>query len=167
MTDEQVVDESAGPAHGARRGPAGVRVVWWAAAVVVVVVVAVVAVWIAASDGTSGTDRSLTPGTVATDHRVAVTFDDRGLHAQPASVNAGIIQFAFADKRTKPTGSAVLLYYEVQPGFGGDLITGVGGSVRVLLCAHRWYLAASIDGTVTARVALAVGGKSADCPPGT
>jgi hypothetical protein len=98
----------------------------------------------------------------ATSH-VAVTLDDRGLHAAPAATKAGIIAFSLADRRTKPTGSEVLLYYEVQPNLGGDLITGVGGSVRVLLCAHTWFLVVRIDGAVKGRIAFPTTGTPPDC----
>jgi hypothetical protein len=110
-----------------------------------------------ANDATSGDSSS-----AATSH-VAVTLDDHGLHAAPASTTAGIIAFSLADRRTKPTGSEVLLYYEVQPNLGGDLITGVGGNVRVLMCPHTWYLVVRIDGAVKGRVAFPITGTSPDC----
>ena len=110
----------------------------------------------------SGDRHEAAVSSVASAH-VTVTLDDHGLHAAPASTRAGIIAFSLADRRTKPTGSEVLLYYEVQPNLGGDLITGVGGNVRVLLCAHTWYLVARVDGAVKGRTAFTTSGTSPDC----
>jgi len=157
------VDEATEPAESpssARRG--GLRPALWIAVAVVVVAAAVLGI-AAARNGSN--DASDGPGTVATDSRVLVTFDDDGLHASPPTVSAGIIEVAFADRRSKPTGEDVQLYYEQQPKVGGDLIAGPGGHPRVLLCAHRYSLVVRVDGAVKARIPFDVTGTSADCKP--
>lgn len=128
-----------------------------------IAVVLLVAVLLGAGCSSSHPDAASADASTAATSHVTVTIDDHGVHAAPASTNAGIIAFSLADRRTKPTGSEVLLYYEVQPNLGGDLITGVGGNVRVLLCAHTWYLVVRIDGAVKGRVAFPTTGTSPDC----
>jgi hypothetical protein len=161
---ERVEGEREDPDGDARRHRRRVRTwSWSAAAVTVVIVVVLFAAFGSSGDGRSAVDASGAE-TVPTDATVVVTLDDQGVHAAPASTNAGIIQFSLADRRTKKrTGSEVLLYYEVQPRLGGDVITGVGGRVRVLLCPHEWFLVVRVDGVVKGRIVFAVGGTSSLC----
>ncbi len=140
------------------------RALSWAAAATVVVAVALVAVeWATSSDTAKVDSPSSNTGSTAARAHVLVTFDDHGVHASPSSAPAGIIEFGFADHRTDPSGSETLLYYEVQPNLGGDLITGVGGQVRVLLCPHQWFLVVRVDGAVKGRIPFDVSGTSPDC----
>ena len=156
----RVETDGEGPDAAAARFRRRVRALSWSAAAAAVVVVVIVA--IALHDHSKSSAPSDAPSTVATNARVLVSFDDRGLHLSPPASNAGIIQFSFADHRTKQTGET-LLYYELEPNVGGDLITGVGGSVRVLLCPHTYYLVVRVDGAVAARTAFGVTGKSSYC----
>ncbi len=133
----------------------------WASGTAGVVLVVGAAIGIWATAGSNDTAASA-PSSAATSV-VAVTFDDHGMRAAPDATSAGIVDFTFADRRAQPGKSVALLYYEVQPSVGGDLITGSGGSVRVLLCAHTWYLVVRVDGTVKARIPLDVTGSAPDC----
>ena len=159
-----VEDEREDPDGDAARHRRRARV--WsrsAAAVAVLVVVILFAVFGSTGGGNGGAD-SPDLGTVPTDGAVVVTLDDGGVHATPASTNAGIIQFSLADRRTKRTGSdTTLLYYETEPKLGGDFITGVGGRVRVLLCTHTWFLVVRVGGVVKGRIPFDVGGSSSLC----
>jgi len=128
-----------------------------------VLTVVAIAALLGAGCSSSAHDSGAADSSSAATAQVAVTLDDHGLNAAPASANAGIIAFSLTDRRTKPTGSEVLLYYEVQPSVGGDLIMGVGGNVRVLLCAHTWYLVVRVDGAVKGRVAFTTSGTSHHC----
>jgi hypothetical protein len=141
--------------------PVKQHVVRWvvAGAVVVAAIVAGIAGWSRHGD-TGGSNGS---GAVATDSRIVVTLDDRGLHVTPPTTGAGIIEVAFADRRTRPTGKELLLYYEETAGVGGDLIAGPGGHPRVLLCAHTWYFVARLDGKTVGRIPFTVTGTSQDC----
>ncbi len=125
----------------------------------VLVVAAAAGIWATAGNS----DKAASAPSSAATSVVAVTFDDHGMRAVPNATSAGIVDFTFADRRAKPGKSVALLYYEVQPNLGGDLITGSGGSVRVLLCAHTWYLVVRVDGAVKARVPLDVTGTAPDC----
>ncbi len=157
-------DDRASLEERARNRRRRARALSWAAAATVVVVVALVAAAWAMSSNTAKVDApSSNTGSAAARAHVLVTFDDHGVHASPSSAPAGIIEFGFADRRAKPTGSETLLYYEVQPNLGGDLITGVGGQVRVLLCPHQWFLVVRVDGAVKGRTPFDVSGTSPDC----
>lgn len=155
MDDER--DEADDKATARRRR---VRLLWVTGTVGVVLVVAAAAgIWATARND----DKAASDPSSAATSVVAVSFDEHGMKALPGATSAGIVDFTFADRRAKPGTSVALLYYEVQPNLGGDLITGSGGSVRVLLCAHTWYLVVRVDGAVKARVPLDVTGTSPDC----
>ncbi len=151
-SEQQLTDEARDRRRRTRTATAGAAVL---------VVVAAIAAWAVAShwDGNGTAPVDSTAGA-----HVLVTYDDHGVHASPASAPEGIIQFGFADTRTKRAGEA-LLYYEEQPNVGGEMISGVGGRIRVLLCGHQWYLVVRVDGAVKARVGFIVTGTSPSCTP--
>jgi hypothetical protein len=146
----------------ARRHLRRVRIwAWSAAALVVIVAVIVFAVVHSSNDKNNGDAAS--DYRIAANSNVLVTLDDHGIHAAPTTTTAGVIQFGLSDKRTKPTGDAVQLFYEQAPGVGGDLITGAGGQVRVLLCPQTWYLAVRVDNVLKGRIPFPVTGNSSLC----
>ena len=159
-----VEDEREDPDGEAARHLRRVRLWSWSAAAVAVLVVVMLFAAFGSTGGRNRAADSSDPGTMPTDGTVVVTLDDAGVHATPASTNAGIIQFSLADRRTKRTGSdTTLLYYETEPKLGGDFITGVSGRVRVLLCPHTWFLVVRVGGVVKGRIPFDVGGTSSLC----